>query len=130
MASKYLKKFPIPQQLPFVLHDFAKAVMLQQPKDLVLFAAEYFKAKAEDRELTWEEAEPRVPRPVGYPRVKGRKAEKAVSDQDKASPAVQPTPSSSHAAVTVSSTALAAECVKEFVGKMVEKVIAQRQARV
>lgn len=130
MASKYLKKFPIPQQLPLVLHDFAKAVMLQQPRDVVQFAAEYFKAKAEDSEFTWEEAEPRVPRPVGYPRVKGRKAETADSNQSKASPAAEPAPSSPHAPLPVSTTALAAECAKEFVGEMLEKVLAQRQARV
>jgi hypothetical protein len=130
MASKYLKKFPIPQQLPLVLHDFAKAVMMQQPRDVVQFAAEYFKALAEDRELTWEEAEPRVPRPVGYPRVKGGKPQTARSEKEQTSVAEPPAASTPHAVVPVSSIALAAECAKEFVGEMVEKVLAQRQARV
>lgn len=130
MASKYLKKFPIPQQLPLVLHDFAKAVMMQQPQDVLLFAVHYFQAKAEDRDFIWQDEEPRVPRPVGYPRVKGRKQETAGSNTSKSSPVAQSTPQDAPPVQTVSTAVVVAECAKEFLNEVVEKVIAQRQARV
>lgn len=44
MTSKLLNKFPIPENFPDILHDFAKEVVREQPKDLLDFAVEYFKA--------------------------------------------------------------------------------------
>ena len=44
MTSKLLNKFPIPENFPDTLHDFAKEVVREQPKDILDFAVEYFKA--------------------------------------------------------------------------------------
>ena len=44
MTSKLLNKFPIPENFPDILHDFAKEVVREQPKDILDFAVEYFKA--------------------------------------------------------------------------------------
>lgn len=44
MTSKLMNKFPIPENFPEILHDFAKEVVREQPKDILDFAVEYFKA--------------------------------------------------------------------------------------
>lgn len=44
MTSKLMNKFPIPENFPDILHDFAKEVVREQPKDMLDFAVEYFKA--------------------------------------------------------------------------------------
>ena len=45
MASKYLQKFPIPNEFPDLLHDFAKEVLRDQPDNIYEYGAAYFKAK-------------------------------------------------------------------------------------
>lgn len=47
MASKYLQKFQIPSEFPDMLHDFAREVLRNQPKDIHHFGACYFKAMEE-----------------------------------------------------------------------------------
>lgn len=44
MASKYLKKFPVPKNFETILYDFAKEVLRSKPKDIIDFGIEYFKA--------------------------------------------------------------------------------------
>ena len=44
MASKYLKKFPVPKNFETILYDFAKEVLRNKPKDIIDFGIEYFKA--------------------------------------------------------------------------------------
>lgn len=39
-----MNKFSIPENFPEILHDFAKEVVREQPKDILDFAVEYFKA--------------------------------------------------------------------------------------
>ena len=45
MASKYLQKHPLPQGFREILHDFAKEILRDQPRDIVHYAALYFKAQ-------------------------------------------------------------------------------------
>ncbi len=47
MASKYLQKFPVPNGFPQVLHDFAKEILRDQPKDIIEYGYMYFKALEE-----------------------------------------------------------------------------------
>ena len=47
MASKYLQKFPVPQDFPEMLHDFAREVLRDQPKDIYEYGALYFRAMYE-----------------------------------------------------------------------------------
>ena len=51
MASKYLKKFPVPQKFNEILHDFAREILRNQPEDIIDFGHEYFIAKDEGLEL-------------------------------------------------------------------------------
>lgn len=53
MASKYIKKFKVPQNFETILNDFAKEVLRIQPKDIIDFGYEYFKAKEENRTLDY-----------------------------------------------------------------------------
>lgn len=39
MASKYLKLFPVPDQFPDTLHDFAKGVLKDQPENIYDYGA-------------------------------------------------------------------------------------------
>lgn len=73
MASKYLQKFPVPKQFPEILHDFSREILREQPGDIILFAAEYFKSISEGRPINWNDPHPRAPKPSDYPRVKGDK---------------------------------------------------------
>ena len=44
MASKYLQKYPVPEDFPDLLHDFAREVLRDQPADIYHFGMEYFTA--------------------------------------------------------------------------------------
>ena len=47
MASKYLQKFPIPANFPEILHDYIKEVLRDQPRDILDYSYQYFKALEE-----------------------------------------------------------------------------------
>ena len=53
MTSKLLNKFQIPENFTDILHDFAKEVVREQPKDIIDFAVEYFKAKENGTQLDY-----------------------------------------------------------------------------
>lgn len=42
MASQYLKEVPLPPELPAVLEKLLKAVLRDQPKDIIRYCADYF----------------------------------------------------------------------------------------
>ena len=42
MSSKFSNKYPIPENFPQILHDFAKEVVRCQPKDIIDFSFQYF----------------------------------------------------------------------------------------
>ncbi len=44
MASKYLQKYPVPEDFPDLLHDFARDVLRDQPENIYEYGALYFKA--------------------------------------------------------------------------------------
>ena len=43
MASKYIKRFKVPNDFENILNDFAKEILRNQPKDIIQFGIEYFK---------------------------------------------------------------------------------------
>ena len=47
MASKYLQKYPVPEDFPDLLHDFAREVLRDQPQNIYEYGALYFKARYE-----------------------------------------------------------------------------------
>ena len=44
MASKFIAKYPVPDEFPDILHDFAREVLRDQPEDIYEYGAQYFKA--------------------------------------------------------------------------------------
>jgi hypothetical protein len=44
MASQYLESIPLPEALPGVLEALLKAVLRDQPKDILRYCADYFSA--------------------------------------------------------------------------------------
>lgn len=52
MASRYLNKFNVPKHFPNVLHDFAKGVLKDKPKNIDEYGFQYFKALHEVSQLT------------------------------------------------------------------------------
>jgi len=64
MASQYLKKFPVPENFPEILHDFARKVLKDQPGDVLDFAHEYFKAKDEGLDFEYEGKSDPLPQKV------------------------------------------------------------------
>lgn len=44
MASKFIQKYPIPEEFPEILHNFAKEIVRNSPNDILNFGIEYFKA--------------------------------------------------------------------------------------
>ena len=53
MTSKLLNKFQIPENFTDILHDFAKEIVREQPKDILDFAVEYFKAMENGTQLDY-----------------------------------------------------------------------------
>jgi len=43
MASKYIQKFPIPNQFAEILNDLTREILRNQPQDIIEFSAQYFK---------------------------------------------------------------------------------------
>jgi hypothetical protein len=83
MASKYLQKFPIPPGFPKVLHDLSREILREQPRDIIAFAAKYFRCKADGEEFDWDDDNPRAPKPVDYPRIKNAMRSPVSSSSDK-----------------------------------------------
>ena len=44
MASKYLQKYPVPEDFPDLLHDFTREVLRDQPDNIYEYGARYFAA--------------------------------------------------------------------------------------
>eukprot|EP00352_Strombidinopsis_acuminata_P003406 CAMPEP_0176401320 /NCGR_PEP_ID=MMETSP0126-20121128/48332_1 /TAXON_ID=141414 ORGANISM="Strombidinopsis acuminatum, Strain SPMC142" /NCGR_SAMPLE_ID=MMETSP0126 /ASSEMBLY_ACC=CAM_ASM_000229 /LENGTH=82 /DNA_ID=CAMNT_0017778163 /DNA_START=12 /DNA_END=260 /DNA_ORIENTATION=- len=63
MASKYLQKYPVPPTFPEVLHDFAREVLRDQPKNIYDFGYEYFKAIEEGKEFDYKNKGKAIPPP-------------------------------------------------------------------
>jgi hypothetical protein len=88
MASKYIKKFPIPEGFPEILHDFAKEVLRNQPEDIIEFSAEYFKCVQEGLILDYSKKGQNIPcdfKP-GVPRVgKTESNQRKITNEDEAS---------------------------------------------
>jgi hypothetical protein len=42
MSSKYLEIFPVPPELPILMHDFSMQVLKYQPDDIIEFGTIYF----------------------------------------------------------------------------------------
>jgi len=42
MASKYLQKYPVPENFYEILHDFTREVLRAQPEDILEYAYNYF----------------------------------------------------------------------------------------
>ena len=47
MASKYLQKYPVPEDFGDILHDFAREVLRDQPENIFEFGYLYFKSLEE-----------------------------------------------------------------------------------
>ena len=54
MASKYLQKYPVPEDFPDLLHDFAREVLRDQPANIYEYGALYFKARYEVSRKIWK----------------------------------------------------------------------------
>jgi glutathione S-transferase len=87
MASKYLQKFPIPVSFPAILEDLTREILREQPRDIIAFAAKYFRSKADGLEFDWDDPNPRAPKPVDYPRTKNAMRLPDSSSSDKERPA-------------------------------------------
>ena len=53
MASKYIKKFKVPEGFEDALNDFAKEILRNQPKDILDFGIQYFKSLEEGKTIDY-----------------------------------------------------------------------------
>ena len=78
MASKYIKKFKVPNNFENILSDFAKEILRNQPKDIIQFGIEYFKGletnakfdfkdKGENRPENYKRPENKEPNIISAP---------------------------------------------------------------
>ena len=78
MASKYIKKFKVPNHFEDILSDFAKEILRNQPKDIIDFGIEYFKGlesntkfdyknKGENRPENYKRPENQEPKIINAP---------------------------------------------------------------
>ena len=61
MASKYIQKFPVPQNFPEILHDLSKEILRNQPEDIIEFCALYFKCAQEGLVLDYHRKGKNIP---------------------------------------------------------------------
>lgn len=54
MASKYIRKFPVPGSFPEMLKDFACEVLRDQPENIYEYGARYFAAMEEGSEFIYD----------------------------------------------------------------------------
>ena len=78
MASKYIKRFKVPNDFENILNDFAKEILRNQPKDIIQFGIEYFKGletnvkidfkdKGENRPENYKRSEDQKPNIISAP---------------------------------------------------------------
>ena len=61
MASKYIRKYPIPGSFPDLLKDFACEVLRDQPENIYEYGAKYFAALDEGTEFMYEQEASNIP---------------------------------------------------------------------
>ena len=61
MASKYLKRFQVPNNFENILSDFAKEILRNQPKDIIDFGIEYFKGLENHVKLDYKDKGENLP---------------------------------------------------------------------
>ena len=71
MASKYIRKFKVPDGFENVLNDFAKEILRNQPKDILDFGIQYFKGLEEGKVLDYPDKGEN--RPENYKRPENQK---------------------------------------------------------
>mmetsp|Transcript_7130 Transcript_7130/g.10527 ORF Transcript_7130/g.10527 Transcript_7130/m.10527 type:complete len:82 (+) Transcript_7130:1389-1634(+) len=77
MASKYRKRFSIPEGFTPILQDFIKEVLREQPLDIIEFAAVYFRTKEQGESFQWQDSNRRAPKPCDY----DKRAQSGSTDQ-------------------------------------------------
>eukprot|EP00357_Protocruzia_adherens_P035070 CAMPEP_0115008334 /NCGR_PEP_ID=MMETSP0216-20121206/21846_1 /TAXON_ID=223996 /ORGANISM="Protocruzia adherens, Strain Boccale" /LENGTH=129 /DNA_ID=CAMNT_0002375713 /DNA_START=42 /DNA_END=431 /DNA_ORIENTATION=- len=55
MASKFYRKYYVPETFPELLKDFSREILREQPKDVVHFAVQFFRAIKEGVEFEYDE---------------------------------------------------------------------------
>merc|ERR1712226_323711 len=63
MASKYLQKYPVPEEFPDLLHDFAREVLRDQPDNIYEYGALYFKHMYMGTEFDYKNKGKSIPPP-------------------------------------------------------------------
>ena len=63
MASKYLQKYPVPDDFPDLLHDFAREVLRDQPENIYEYGALYFKAMYLNEKFEYKAKGKNIPPP-------------------------------------------------------------------
>ena len=71
MASKYIKKFKVPNDFENILSDFAKEILRNQPKDIIEFGIEYFKGLEANTKFDYKDKGEN--RPENYKRPENQK---------------------------------------------------------
>ena len=66
MASKYRKRYTVPEGFTQILEDLTREILREQPRDILAFAAHYFRCKEKGEEFSWEDSNPRCPKPCDY----------------------------------------------------------------
>jgi hypothetical protein len=66
MASKYHKRYSVPEGFKTILEDLVREILREQPRNIEKFAAQYFRCKARNEQFVWEDANPRGPKPCDY----------------------------------------------------------------
>ena len=132
MASKYLTKYPVPQDFTEVLHDFTREVLRLQPIDIVDFAAAYFQSKECGADFEWPAEKSKDSRLRDYPRIRKEpvaaapvKKEVVEKKEEVAPPQKPPTPREELPPRTASAKSNASDSsarAREYVNEVVDRI--------
>ena len=56
MASRYIQKYPIPNDFPLILKNFSREILRDQPTNIIEYAAKYFEALDSGKPFKYESA--------------------------------------------------------------------------
>ena len=123
MASKYLKKFPVPENFPEILHDFAREILRDQPADIVDYGHEYFKAKDEGLDFDYKNKGKNIP-PAASRKVenKGAAPAKKAEETKAENPKKEEAKTGDDPQSRVSSAKANEQEAKKYVNDMIEKL--------
>ncbi len=124
MKARPLHKFPIPQDLNTIIKDFSREVNRENPKDILDFAVEYFRAKEENIPFKYIPLQPGEKREYEKKKEEKREKKETKKTESERPPSSKSISQKSNLNQTYSSmSSIGGKEAKQFVGDVIRESI-------